>query len=34
MNDGEAYNIDAAEVHIFIVKFITRDEAAEMKVKA
>ena len=31
---GEAYNIDAAKVHILVVKFITENKTGEMKVKA
>ena len=34
INEGEAYTIDAAEVHTLIVKFITGNETAEMKIKA
>ena len=31
---GEAYRIDAAEVHTLLVKFITGNETAEMRIKA
>ena len=30
---GEAYTIDAAEVHTLIVKFIAGNETAEIKIK-
>ena len=33
-NQGEAFGIDAAEVHTLIVKFITGNDTTEMKVKA
>ena len=31
---GEAYHIDASEVHTLLVKFITGNETAEMRIKA
>ena len=31
---GEAYKIDASEVHTLLVKFITGNETAEMRIKA
>ena len=31
---GEAYRIDASEVHTLLVKFITWNETAEMRIKA
>ena len=34
INQGEAFNIDTAEVHTLIVKFITGNDTAEMKIKA
>ena len=34
VNEGEAFGIDAAEVHTLIVKFITGNDTAEMKIKA
>ena len=34
IHHGEAYTIDAAEVHTLIVKFITGNETAEMKIKS
>ena len=34
VNNEEAYTIDAAEVHTLIVKFITGNETAEMKIKS
>lgn len=34
INHGEAFGIDASEVHTLIVKFITGNDTAEMKIKA
>ena len=31
---GEAYCVDTAEVHTLLVKFITGNETAEMRIKA
>ena len=34
IDHGEAYRIDTAEVHTLLVKFITGNETAEVRIKA